>query len=297
MSGRVNVLISTYNGEKYISEQIESILNQSYSDIYIYIRDDGSTDGTRNILEKYMKFSNVNVLFGNNVGFGISFLTLLELAEEGDYWAFCDQDDVWMKNKVSVAVEWLSQQTPLEPCLFHSAYYNTTEDLQVEELVTKPLYKYDFVRAITECIHLGFSEVMNKALRNLVLKAKKENLVTHDWWTELVAMKFAKVYYSNEPMTYHRRLKNSISANSFEARFKWLCHACKGNAEIRTCTKEFERVFGNKLDDRDCRINRWFCIDKYDFVKSVKKCFYWHRWRPSLSSEIVVRCLMLFGKI
>ncbi len=297
MSKQVNVLISTYNGEKYLKEQIDSILNQTYKNIHIYIRDDASTDNTRAVLQEYMNFSNITIEFGNNIGYGGSFLSLLELAKEGDYWAFCDQDDVWLKNKVEIAVEWLSKQDESQPCLFHSSYYNTDEDLNIIEQIGEPEYQYDFVRAITECIHMGFSEMMNRALRELVLKADKNNLITHDWWTELVAMKFASVYYSPEPMSYHRRLKSSISANTFKARFRWLSKAWKGNAEIRTCTKEFERVFGKKQNDRDYRINRWFCFERYSFLKSLKKCFYWRRWRPSWSSEIIVRILMMCGKI
>lgn len=294
---RVNVLISTYNGEKYIVDQIESILKQSYENIYIYIRDDGSTDNTKLLLKTYEEYPNISVIYGENIGYGPSFLTLLDMADVGDYWAYCDQDDIWLEDKIKVAVEWLQQQSSAEPCLFHSAFYNTDENLKILELVKQPNYHYDFVRAITECMHLGFSEVMNAELRNLVLKGDKRNLVTHDWWTELVVMKFGKVFYSDVPMTYHRRLNSSISVNTYKARFHWLRQAWNGNAEIRTCTQEFERVYGCFLNDRESKINRWFCYDKYNLVKSIKKCFYWHRWRPTLSSELVIRCLMLCGKI
>ena len=298
MSSIVNVLISTYNGEKYIKEQIDSILNQSYTNIEIYVRDDGSTDDTITILKEYEKSKKIHILeSGINLGYGKSFLTLLEKIDNGDYWAFADQDDIWLPDKIKIGVEWLDNQNPNDPCLFYSTYYNTDENLNITEQVHLPQYKYNFIRSITECVHLGFSQMFNQSLRSLILMCNKQNLVTHDWWVELVSMKFAKVYCTDEPLTYHRRLQNSVSSHIFTNRFGWLKKAWKGNSEIRSCTKEFERVFGSNNTDKDYKINRWFCFDRYDFLKSMKKAFYWHRWRPSLSSEIVIRGLMLMGKI
>ena len=106
----VNVLISTYNGEKYIREQIESILAQSYPDIRIYVRDDGSKDDTAKILWEYSEKKLIRFVRGRNVGYGRSFGRLLRIAKEGDFWAFCDQDDIWLPDKVKWAVEWLEQQ-------------------------------------------------------------------------------------------------------------------------------------------------------------------------------------------
>ena len=88
MEELVNVLISTYNGEKYIKDQIDSILGQTYSNIKIYVRDDGSSDNTCSILEEYEKTGKIVLFRGNNVKWGKSFLTLLKKAETGAYWAF-----------------------------------------------------------------------------------------------------------------------------------------------------------------------------------------------------------------
>ena len=292
---RVNVLISTYNGKEYIKEQIESILHQTYSNIHIYIRDDGSNDGTIEVLESY-DCDAITIIKGEQIGYGKSFLSLLRLASEGEYWAYCDQDDVWFPEKISVAVQWLKQQESV-PCMFHSAYYNTDEYLKPIEVIKKPDFRFNFQRAITECVHMGFSEVMNASLRELVLKADENNLITHDWWTELVAMKYGTVKYDNTPMTYHRRLGQSVSGSSLRQRIRWFLRAWKGNAEIRSCTAEFERVFGYDPEDKDSVVNHWFCGTGYSIKNAVSKAFYPHRWRSSISSELVIRLLMLFGKI
>lgn len=101
----VQVVMSTYNGEKYLKEQIDSILSQEGVDVRLYIRDDGSSDRTTDILASYQEHKNVKIEKGNNLGFAKSFLTALDECDEADYYAFSDQDDVWEKDKLSTAIE------------------------------------------------------------------------------------------------------------------------------------------------------------------------------------------------
>ena len=102
----VSVLMSTYNGEKYIREQIESILNQKKVKVHLLIRDDGSQDSTIEIVKEYAnKYPNVSVYAGKNIGIGNSFMELLRNAPEADYYAFADQDDVWLDGKLERAIE------------------------------------------------------------------------------------------------------------------------------------------------------------------------------------------------
>ena len=100
-NNRIAILLSTYNGEKYLADLIESIVRQSCQDYTLYIRDDGSTDSTISIIEEYTtKYK--NILFidgGNNLGPKYTFLRLLDIVDS-DYVMFCDQDDIWMPNKV-----------------------------------------------------------------------------------------------------------------------------------------------------------------------------------------------------
>lgn len=100
----VQVVMSTYNGEKYLKEQIDSILSQEGVDVRLYIRDDGSSDRTTDILASYQEHKNVKIEKGNNLGFAKSFLTALDECDEADYYAFSDQDDVWEKDKLSTAM-------------------------------------------------------------------------------------------------------------------------------------------------------------------------------------------------
>ena len=95
---KVAVMMSTYNGELYIEEQIESILQQPGVDVFLYIRDDGSSDGTLRILQKYSSTDKVHIQYGKHIGIGNSFMELLwSLPDTYDYYSFSDQDDIWEK--------------------------------------------------------------------------------------------------------------------------------------------------------------------------------------------------------
>ena len=93
---KVIILLSAYNGEKYIREQIKSIINQTYSEIKIYVRDDGSKDQTPQILKEFADEGMIKLYLGENIGFVKSFLWLVKNCENADYYAFADQDDVWL---------------------------------------------------------------------------------------------------------------------------------------------------------------------------------------------------------
>lgn len=299
MDKQVNVLISTYNGEKYIEEQLKSIEEQSYRNIKIYVRDDGSTDHTVEILKKWEDQNKIIFSQGPNVGYGKSFLTLLAQSDEGDYWAFCDQDDIWLKDKIKWAVEWLEKQQKncSIPLMYHGAFAETDENLNITGEYLPPNYKYDFRRSITECVHMGFSTVFNKQLRQEMLKCNIDNLVTHDWWAELIVMEFGQVYFDSRISSWHRRLNDSVSGMNLSSRFKWLWRTLHSESEIVSCTREFKRVFGDQGKKPDMDIINLFVSDHYSIKKSLKKAFYPARWRASITSEAVVRMLMLLGKI
>lgn len=112
----VQVVMSTYNGEKYLKEQIDSILSQEGVDVRLYIRDDGSSDRTTDILASYQEHKNVKIEKGNNLGFAKSFLTALDECDEADYYAFSDQDDVWEKDKLSTESRYSKKKVSQHRC-------------------------------------------------------------------------------------------------------------------------------------------------------------------------------------
>ena len=109
---KVKILLSSYNGEQYIREQIDSLLSQTQTGVEILVRDDGSTDSTKAILDEYQDRDRLSWYGGENLGPGLSFWKLLEDSGEADYYAFCDQDDVWDQDKVEIAVRTLEEAIP-----------------------------------------------------------------------------------------------------------------------------------------------------------------------------------------
>lgn len=146
MEKKVAVLLSTYNGEKYLEEQLNSLCNQTYSNLEIVIRDDGSSDGTCDLIKKYQqKHNNIKFEEGTNLGFIKSFFCLLELAD-ADYYAYCDQDDIWLENKVELAVQALNKADGTKPNLAfgNSDYYDENMKLLRRRRKTQNIFIFQF---------------------------------------------------------------------------------------------------------------------------------------------------------
>lgn len=121
----VSIILSTYNGSKFLRHQLDSLVDQSYENYTIWVRDDGSSDSTKAIIEEYKgmypnKFKLVDWESSQNLGFGASFLRLLELAD-GELFFFCDQDDIWRKDKLEkITTIYQSSIDKSIPILIHS---------------------------------------------------------------------------------------------------------------------------------------------------------------------------------
>src|SRR6185436_20916115 len=106
---RVQVLLSTYNGQTHLAEQLATVLGQDHKELDILIRDDGSTDRTREVLTNFSRDPRVSIILGDNLGVVGSFFDLISRSSsEADFIALCDQDDVWLPDKISRALQFLS---------------------------------------------------------------------------------------------------------------------------------------------------------------------------------------------
>lgn len=173
----VQVVMSTYNGEKYLKEQIDSILSQEGVDVRLYIRDDGSSDRTTDILASYQEHKNVKIEKGNNLGFAKSFLTALDECDEADYYAFSDQDDVWEKDKLSTAIEILEEESQSTPLLYCSALQRVDENLNPLHVQSYHGLRINLPSMLTRGRLAGCTFVFNNTLRNLVKNA--DYLIKH----------------------------------------------------------------------------------------------------------------------
>lgn len=218
----VQVFLSTYNGEKYIKEQIESLLAQKEVKVSILVRDDGSKDHTVDVLRDYEKQGAIKLHVGKNIGYAKSFLDLVAQAVEADYYAFCDQDDVWLPEKLMAAVQMIekSDYDPSKPILYASA-------LQRVDTYLKPLPLQDFKNLkltlgaeFTRHRLAGCSFVFNSPLRDLLRRAD-DIKCSHDKLATILCMACGgKVLFDKKSYILFRRHGNNESADGIGTREK-----------------------------------------------------------------------------
>ncbi len=296
MSSRVNIVMSAYNGERYIREQLDSLLKQEYEKFEIYVRDDGSNDGTVKILKEYEKHG-VHVIEGENKGFSASFFVVLAAAEEGDYWSFCDQDDIWFPGKLKSAVKWLDSQRQEQPLLYYSLSEMFDETGKSLGIQAPPKGSLCFRRAMTGTFGVGFSMVINRRLREEMLKCDPYKVRSHDWLAGAIGLGFGKVHVNHKIYARYRRLDSSVTKISLERKIKWCLAVLRNDGDVAERNREYIRIYKNQLSPKKRKMAGLFEDDKYPWKIRLRKAFYPKRWRPGISSELVMRFLMLAGKV
>lgn len=215
-SARVCVFLSTYNGEKYIKEQIDSILSQEGDfELTLYVRDDGSNDATQNILEHYATIHD-NIFWekGNNIGSTRSFMQLVYQSQHTtfDYYAFADQDDVWLLDKISSAIESLQQED--RPALYSSLKMIVDEKLEImhqEDVPYQPGLLNVFFRPNAAS---GCTMVWNSSFHRILTAIRFEwKDGFHDAWACKLAEVFGVNIFDHTPhILYRQHERNQVGA-------------------------------------------------------------------------------------
>jgi len=232
---RIDIILATFNGEAYLAAQIASLLQQTYHNWYLIIRDDGSQDSTVDIIQRYRvqhpdKIKLIND--GNlNLGAKSNFARLLTHAK-ADYIMFCDQDDVWLPQKIQITYDKmktleteLGENTPL---LVHTDVKVVDPTLQV---VAKSLWQYQksdpekgstLRRLLLQNVATGCTVMINKPLRERALPIPNDAMM-HDWWLALVAAAFGYISHISEPtLLYRQHERSDIGAKAWNAHMAFL---------------------------------------------------------------------------
>lgn len=192
----IHILLSTYNGEKYLKQQLDSVLSQVDVHPEIYIRDDGSTDTTIHILKNYQKnHDNIHVQYENNIGYVQSFWQLVQDSHKADYYAFCDQDDIWDINKCISAIQLLKKEAADLPLLYTSNVLPVNNDLEpiadkgfdVESVLSYP-------ESLARGALPGCTYVFNDVLMKEIQKYQGPQ-ISHDWTVYLICNAIGKIIY------------------------------------------------------------------------------------------------------
>ena len=302
MSKKVNILLSAYNGEKYIKEQIDSILNQSYTNIELYVRDDGSKDGTLAIVREYESKGLLHLEEGANVGVAKSFQWLIANGGEADYYAFSDQDDVWFEDKIKMAVEKLEKTNEDEPVLYFSNYDYYDGDLNfVSHRSTKEPYR-SFINSLVDCVTLGFNSVFNRTAQQMVIGQMPEKSTGHDWWMYMVCQGMGQVIYDERPTVKYRRHSNNVSdaGDSFISFQIWRFKRFFVNHyfhHIHEQIKEYGTFYREQLSEEHKKQLDLFTKDGFHPITALHKVFYPKKLRQGILDEIFLRCIFLIGRL
>lgn len=249
---RVQVLMSTYNGEKYLSEQIESLLKQEDVEISILIRDDGSTDSTVDILKKYSNKKNIKYYEGKNLGYGKSFLEVLKMSDDADYYAFCDQDDIWQPKKLISAIKKLESEES-EYKLYFSNLTIVNENMDIigeKDFKNMPL---TLEREIIRHSASGATMVFNKNLKSIVNGYNFNNVsypVSHDFIVNLLCIVVGgKVIFDQKSYIKYRQHNNNVTgtSQSLLKRFKYEYNSCFKHRNWR------QKLLVDLLDNKECK--------------------------------------------
>lgn len=212
----VAVLMSTYNGEKFIHKQIDSILNQEGEfQVKLWVRDDGSSDKTQEILKDYEKRGLLNWYTGENKGPAHSFWDLLIGCSEYDFYAYSDQDDFWEKDKIKCGI------TKLMACSSEAVYFANAELVDSElNTLNRVVYRkdpsLDFFTVMCAGGILGCTMMFNKKMyEKLKNKGIPRKMVLHDFYTVAVCLSVGgEIIYDKEPhMKYRQHADNVVGVS------------------------------------------------------------------------------------
>lgn len=238
-AGNVAILLCTYNGGRFLRQQLDSIAAQTHPHWTVYASDDGSTDETLEILQQYREAwgsQRLKISRGPERGFSVNFLSVLAQACGGHmYYAFCDQDDIWHPTKLQNALEWQRCQPADIPTLYcgRTRIIDTTG----RAIGFSPLFskRPSFENALMQSLAGGNTMLINQAACSLLVETPTDaQPVCHDWWAYLLISGCGgNVYYDPVPtLDYRQHAQNVIGANtSLMSRVSRLTSMLKGSLQ------------------------------------------------------------------
>lgn len=266
---RIGIIMATYNGEKYLREQIESILSNTYTDWHLTICDDGSTDATDSIINEYvMKYPDKITGHKNQKNLGVMYNFLQGVLDNtADYYMFCDQDDVWLKDKIKITYEkmldmekqWgsdipisiFTDATLVDQDLnvLHSSFFKTS-NLDVR--------KIDLPHILMENKLLGCTVMCNNKTKEMLDKLP-DTMRMHDWWIGILTASFGKIgYVPTQTILYRQHSHNVVGGQGKKEYIKNRIHSLNKQKEVLRLTEKqaecFYEIYKNRLSKENGKI-------------------------------------------
>jgi hypothetical protein len=301
----VAVLLSTFNGARFLEAQLDSLLTQEGVVVDLFARDDGSSDATLEILARFAHLwpRLAQPMTGANLGPAGSFLGLLAAAPDGfDFYAFCDQDDVWLPGKLARACARLSAvNDPVRPALYCSRVMCVDEALQPigERFISDDA---SFEHLLFENIAFGNTVVMNPALRAAILaKVPDVGVIMHDWWCALTASGLGVVVQDDwAGVLYRQHAVNVVGASpnpvqDFLTRLRALLSAPRRFYPVHAQAEAFLAAHKERLTPAHRRAVEALVRSRRSLSTRIAYACGGRVVRRTRLAEVAVRVLILLG--
>lgn len=279
----IDILLASYNGEKYIAEQIDSILSQTYEDWFLYIKDDCSTDNTVNIIRGYEKRykDKIKVVLSDKPSGSAknNFFSMLQYSKS-DYIMTCDQDDVWIPEKVKITYNKMKQAENRDkdiPILVHTDLIVVDENLNT---ICDSLFKMQNLDSnrdklnnlLVQNIVTGCTVMINRRLLDYI-ETVPTHAIMHDWWMALVASALGKIIFVGEQTVLYRQhndndvgAKQVNSANYILKRLSNINNIKKSIKDTYLQAGDVLNHLGNYLDE-----NNYIIVKVYSQITKLNK--------------------------
>lgn len=294
---RVLVLLSSYNGGKHIEEQIRSILGQKNVVADILIRDDGSIDDTVNIVKNIsVEEGRIKVLREKNIGFIRSFMTLVYLCNNSyKYYAFADQDDVWLPHKLDVAVKKLSDFEN-EPALYYGMMTQVDEDLAIWDEQQSFKFPPEKSMILFQNFAQGSTIVFNNKLLNLAQQYHSNSELVHDVWMPILAKYFGRIVGDRNSYILYRKYEDSVTVNGKKHYWKNLFRDIVTKKRLTNYALHLINGYEDRLSDSDLKD-----LQKIKDYRRTRNKLYILRDRSirrnTLKGTILLKMAILFNRM
>lgn len=306
---KVAVLMSSYNGSKYIDCQIESIIKQKDIEMMLYIRDDGSNDDTiekiKNWIEKFP--DKIQLFEGRNVGYIASFSELLRIVFNSnacyDYYSFADQDDYWENDKLIRGVEQLltyDKESDDKPLLYASNTLRVDADLKPINLSWQPSnVNVTKGRALVQNFATGCTMIFNRKMADMYLSTYSDDISSHDFrMYQLCVFTGMFIWDAESRIKYRQHSSNQIGMPSFMGRMKNRIRNRK--SKIHNFERQsmiFLRDCGKYLSDEDKKFVSKFCNYRKSVISRISLLFDRTIGYASVERDFFYRLKIILGVV
>jgi glycosyltransferase involved in cell wall biosynthesis len=302
LSNKIAILLSTYNGEKYICDMLESLSRQTERSFDLFIRDDGSIDNTIKLINSYNDLLSIRLTSGNeNLGVAKSFIELLkQVSPDYELYMFADQDDWWKPEKIERTFLASKKIEKCVPFLYCSALDIVDSNLQFIYSTSGSIIPSKY-NALVENIATGCTIGINSTARQLLLKKLPNRYAMHDWWFYVVVSFFGIVYYDSKSTIKYRQhntnlVGHAIGVWSDLARrvLRFQLKPDTGIFLVNTMADQFLECFGDRLSQDDLMLVKMLTKNNYfqNFLLSVSSPFF----RQRFIDNAILRFLFLIGR-